>query len=937
MIATAKQQSCQLYIFKIHSSRLRKNKWNLSLSLDEARRNDEVVSLASSQVLRWIAEINGVSDADDRARQIKEEIKRVKSDKNNIKNRNIVKKLYKELDNLQFQKDYMCLMIDRTKDYHRACEGFSINGVRYHRLLGTNGGIKNSTIVFVSDMVVDELRKRITNGRDLSVPLVTAKLEAYQALACSASIPVSFPKGFAVVNDCETRFYSDYIYLTDEGDGEPVMELRRNQEIVMDASDGFGLMLPSLAERWSGELGLDYMMSGCNTRFSFEKGCAFTFDYLDFAEKIAGGNYIIKDAWGNDVDLRETELILTTSMCKLWDSYESCAAYLENSIKNHYTFGITKTCPKELESERHTNYQFIQPLPLTDEDIEELIAPTMNEFKEVLGGDWRKAVLFLKGCGLSDRSVSRIDNDYIKAMMIDQRIADDPFVQSSIYQMIKNRIDEAKVGVLKVHGNYSICSGDPYSLCQSMFGLEVTGLLKPDEIYNRYWLDAGAEKLACFRAPMTCANNIRLVYPSKSEEVKYWYRYMNTCTVLNSWDLITAALNGCDYDGDIVMLTDNRVIVEKMLMLPALMCAQRKAEKRISSEQDFIQSNIDSFGNEIGQTTNWATSMYEVRSHFKPGSKEYETLSYRICSGQLYQQNAIDKAKGIICKPMPRTWHDRYSILQSDIDDKDFYLSIVVDRKPYFMRYVYPSLNREYREYVKTATQNSVREFGLTLGELFQIPAGKLTERQAEFIKFYNMMMPVGTGNCVMNKICRRFEEEFDGFVGKYSSDSNFNYEFMKSGAEYTRRQYNAMSKLYDDYNKDVQDLVLFAKRDRVDKYDMSQKMKVLNDEYNNRRDEICTDSKVICDLILDICYKHSSSKKLAWSLCGRDIIDNLLAKNNRIIRYPTRCDDGEVEYCGERFTIAETYLEDNTYDYFEGTRMGGGSNQAEAGWEETV
>lgn len=88
------------------------------------------------------------------------------------------------------------------------------------------------------------------------------------------------------------------------------------------------------------------------------------------------------------------------------------------------------------------------------------------------------------------------------------------------------------------------------------------------------------------------------------------------------------------------MLTDNRVLVERHEPCPALMCAQRKAEKRVSTEEDFIQSNIDSFGNEIGQTTNWATSMFEVRSRFEPGSKEYEVLSYRIKCSQLYQQNS---------------------------------------------------------------------------------------------------------------------------------------------------------------------------------------------------------------------------------------------------------------------------------------------------------
>jgi len=93
------------------------------------------------------------------------------------------------------------------------------------------------------------------------------------------------------------------------------------------------------------------------------------------------------------------------------------------------------------------------------------------------------------------------------------------------------------------------------------------------------------------------------------------------------------------YDGDLVMLTDNQVIVRKLRENPALMCAQRKAEKRISTEEDFIESNIASFGNEIGSTTNHITGAFEVRSKFAKGSKEYDVLTYRIQCGQLYQQN----------------------------------------------------------------------------------------------------------------------------------------------------------------------------------------------------------------------------------------------------------------------------------------------------------
>ena len=613
---------------------MRKARWNLELPLAEARRNDEVISLADSQVLRWLDELNGIEDADLQARAIKAEIRRIKKEPNSVANKRKIRQLYSRLDEIQYKPDYMCLIIDKEKDYHRACKGFAINGLRYKRLLGTNGGVKNSTIVFVSERHIDEIRRRIDNGRDMSKEMVPAKLEAYKALACSASIPVSYPNGILVVNDCEVEFLDDIVYLNDEAPGEPVMENRYQVPVQVNDSDGYGLMLPCLAERWSRELGLDYLVSGVNTRASFEKGMIFTFDFLDFAENVAG-NFIVRDAWGNEVDVRNVELVLTTSMLKLWDSYKSIDDYLENCVQNKYTFGVTKACPKELESERTLNYQFIQSYDLDDDQIEELIKPTMDEIHDILHGDRVKTILYLKGLGLNESNIHKLEDDFAKALMIDGRMIDDPYVQSSIYSMIKKRIDDAKVGVLKVHGNYSIICGDPYALCQSMFGMPVTGLLKAGEIYNKYWLDCGAEKLACFRAPMTTKENIVPMISHCSDEASYWYQYMTTCTLMNCWDTSTHALNGCDKDGDLLMITDNRVLVDNLDRLPAIMCIQRKAQKKIVTEEDAIAANIASFGDDIGKTTNWITSMFEVRSHYEKGSKEYEVLNYRIRCGQL--------------------------------------------------------------------------------------------------------------------------------------------------------------------------------------------------------------------------------------------------------------------------------------------------------------
>lgn len=870
-----------------------------------------MISIADSQILRWIDEINGLNNADEKAREVKSEIKQIKKEQNSPANKRKIRSLYAELDEIQYKPDYLCLIIDKEKDYYRACRGFSINGIRYKRLLGTNGGIKNSTIVFVSERVVDELKRRIENGRDPTKPLVTAKLEAYKALTCSASVPVSMPKGVLVVNDAETKFLSDIVYLTDECDGEPVMEDRKDQEIVLDASDGFGLMCPEIAKRWSEELGLDYVMSAGNTRFSFEKGVLFAFDFVDFADKVGNGKYIVKDAWGDDVDIRNVEVIFTTSMVKLWDSYKSCSDYIEKSVDNGYTIGIAKTSPKYLENERNLNYQFIQSYHLSDDDIDELISPTMEEIRDVLGGDWKKTILFLKGTGLTDDNIGGQEDDVAKAIMIDHRMIDDPYIQNVVYRLIRNRINEAKVGVIKVHGNYSIVSGDPYALCQSIFGMEVTGLLKAGEIYNRYWSEYGADKLACFRAPMTAHANIRMVHPVNTEDANYWYQHIKTCTIFNAWDTATAALNGCDFDGDIVMLTDNNILVNKLVVQPALMCAQRRAAKCIQTEDDFIRSNIDSFGNEIGQTTNYITSMYEVRARFEPGTKEYDTLSYRIKCGQLFQQNSIDKAKGIVCKPMPKYWHDRHAANRiEDEQDREFCRSIVADKKPYFMRYIYPQLMKQYNTYIKNTNRNAMREFQMTIPEMISAQPDTLTDRQTEFLKYYKSRMPVGTAPCVMNRICMRFEEEFDGYIGKHNSKASFDYSIMKCGAEYTSSQFRDVKRLYDEYMSRVRNYMMFSEYERLDECDSFSNLSSMQDEFEKKCFIVCQNRSTLCDILLDICYTRSSSKKFAWSICGSDIINNLLLNNGGYISFPTADKNGDIMYCGERFKVAQKKIE---------------------------
>lgn len=905
-----KQQSSQKFIYKIHSTRLRKSRWNLTLDISTAMKGGEIISLADSTALRFIDELNGLEDCESKVKILREKIKVAQKEKNKTE----LRKLYIELNTIQFKPDYMCLIIDDISDYWKAYKnGFKINGIKYERLLGTTGGVKGETIVFTSKRLKEQLRYRIDNGRNKDVPMIPAKFGAYEALSCSSSVVVSHPNKILVVKDLEHEITDDVIILDDSADGEPIMEERFNETIKKNASDGFGLMLPWRAARWALDLGIDYVPSGVNSRaYAFEKGMLVTFDYIELARYF--GTYKTYDAWGLEVDIRDYDVIMTTSMLKLWDSYSSYEDYMRNCLENNYKFCISKVCPDVLDNERDLNYQFIQSYRLTDEEIYELVKPTIEEINDVLGMDYRKTLLFLKGMGLSEKNIDIYETDFISALMIDKRMIDDPYVRSRIYFMIKKRINEAKTGVIKVNGNYQVACGDPYALCQHILGLNVTGLLKKDEFYSKYWVDKKVSEVVCFRAPMTCHNNIRKLKIVKKKCADYWYKWIKTMLIFNAWDTAADAMNGEDYDADQNFTTNNEILLKNTRKLKTIMCIQKKAPKVVFAEDDLVQANIDSFGDEIGMYTNGITEQFDIQSMYEIGTKEHSILEYRIMCGQLFQQNAIDKAKGIISKPRPSSWFDYKQNKIKDEDSKEvrkqkeLYKKIVADKKPYFMRYIYPSLMKSYNDYITNANQKCICEFKLTYEELINKP--NKTTQELQFLDYYEKRMPVSNFNCIVNKICKIFEKEFDGYLSNFKIDNDFDYSILKSSCDYQPNLVKKIENTYKIYCDKVQKYQQQSKKERLDKDVVSDGRRLMIKAFKDDIETICPDKAQLTNIVLDICYKTQKSKQFAWDICGDSIIDNLLAKNENIIWYPEESDTGDILFGGKRFILRNKKME---------------------------
>ncbi len=893
----------QRKIYKLHSAQLRAAKWNLTLPLDVAKKDypETIISLNDSQVLRWVDEINGIEDANGQIAEIKQLIKIERKKDTADKNKKArLTRLYEQRDNVQFVKDYLAVIMDRLSDYDRANKGFTVNGIRYRRFLGTNGGIKNSTIIYVNEQLYPILKERLDNGRNMEKELVPAKLEAYQALVCSGSTPIPEPNGIIVVNDCITHFKDNVITIADENDGEPELKHVDGYEVEHNNSDGCGLMLPAYSRRVNEFLTGDgeTVISGFNTRYAWTKGMIFTFDFVDFAEKVAG-TYEIIDAWGDKRDVRNAEVILTVSMLKLWDSYDSWEHYYENCQKNNYQFSTPKTTPPVLENVRTTNYQFLQSYEFTDEELTQLCKPTVEEISGALGADYRQSIVFMCGSGLTAEKAKFVDDDAMKALMIEPGMINDPYVRAQIFNNIKKKIELAKKGTIKVRGNYAIISGDLYALAQSMFNMEITGLLKTGEIYQKYWIDNGDSEVACFRAPMTCHNNIRRMRLNKSPEAAYWFRYITTASILNAWDTTCDALNGADFDGDMTMISNDPVLLAKTRNEPAIICVQRKAAKRIPTEQDLIESNKIAFNDEIGTITNHVTSMFEVQAGFPKESVQYKALEYRIMCGQLFQQNAVDRCKGIIAKPMPNYWYDGKEARERGGIDAD----IVAPNKPYFMRFVYPKQDTAYNTYNKNSNSNAYINFGKDIAALYRMP--HKTEAIAEFLYDYELGKPLGENPCTVNRICWLFEDAFNSYKPSANA-AKFDYRILSSGVGYTPHKFKAVQSIYKDYRIRQEQFNKERKVNRVEKDTADEKRQLLKDEFIDQCTVVCPDEDMLCDIVLDLCYKSEGAKGFAWDVCGHIFIKNLLQRNNNIMSVPVLDASGEFEFNGNRYTMVD-------------------------------
>lgn len=933
----SKQILNQRYVYKIKSDYLQRNKWNIKITnIEKAIKDRYIVGIGDSTGLRKIRDVIDSPYTEDYINNIKDKIKKMERQdysKMEDSEKKAFKKEYKQLkyeEKVAELESCICNVVFKSKKhFDRAVEkGFKINGEKYVLLLGTTGGIKNNTAMFIREDIHEDIWEIMQCGADDSLPMIPSKKMGYLALFFSGSTPVTDTKKVLVVKDIETHFKAPATYIKfNEEKNRPDVTFISDYDVEVNACDGCGMIDPKLAEQWAKDLQIDYVPTAFCTRKMWEKGILTTFDFKKYCKEVIKQE-IVKDVWGVEHNINDIDIILNESMLKLSKAYASIDSYNGYCEKYGVGFAVTKYSPKVLENQRALNYQYIQCLDLSDDDIEELLRKDINEVKDVLGLDYRKTILFGKGTELTDKNVWRNeynkDDAHIRALMIDKDAINDEYVKYRVRRAISKRIDLLKTGKIKVDANYQIAIGEPIIQLESMFGLEPKGLLNAGEFYIEYWRQKGETSVGVFRSPMSVKSNTRTVEVCNREEVIKWYGDLNNVIIFNAWDTCMSAFNGEDFDGDMNFTTSNEIIKRGICNLPAIFCEGKQASKKpFITKEDYAFAIVNSFGNAVGGVTNFGSSCYDKMALFEEGCTEYNEIYYRIQCTQYYQQECIDSAKnGEPPKPIPNYWHmynaeelkykvdeETGEVLDSEeeIKEKDILNAVLTEKKPYYFIYIYDTLKKEYNSFIKGVDNTCMELFNCRIKDLKAKEKEYLTEEEKSFLRSYEIKNPISSNPCIVNKMAWLVEREFNKQVTVKNKEFDwFIYQNPNCLEIGSKSEMTAIKKAYDEYKIDIKNSASVEYDKEKGDSEATRKKNEIEDTLLN----IIPNKQVLLNSLLELGYKKSKiSKTFIWNVVGDQIIENMINNKEGKIVYPTKDENGEINYGGNRFTMVEKVI----------------------------
>ena len=573
-------------------------------------------------------------------------------------------------------------------------DGFILNGNKYVRYKRTASAAKSGTCLFIKERLFKLMyswsKAGLNEKKDPCLDKLTS-YEAYLALSLSSIIGTFElnPYNILFVKDFKRFLKDEEVIKVNYDKNEGLVAVRGKSDVENNIFDGEGLLDVSIFN----ECGYDksHLKGMMLLRNRFFKCCAFNTNLQEWFKHNNIASIDQLNGFTYATDIKDIVLVVSESCLKYVKLAKGgftkenvkrwCDAISNNRVS---TFGVVKT-DKETRffdgDMVETTYQLLNTLSLKNKnDPRPLISPYFEYISKIrdIKNTPEYIKLFLQG----EANIPDFEESYDEDSEDDNEDSGNDELNYSSYSF-KNKIcydmldlcsNFLKTDVFKNHlfnnitdsfylklydgrilveGTYATLVGNPLEFLQYIIKkndrslLEENGVvssLGKDEIYCSFFKE---ENVVGSRAPHMCMSNLLYAHNKKPKDLDKWFNFTRNIVVVDSINNnIQQRLNGCDFDSDSMLLTNNKTIVDatkknyQKFLVPCTGFEQRS--KKLDSNKTLIENIIELdnkiASNKVGMIVNLAQ---KLNSHYWNNTDKFDNPNKGFNDKELYDKIAI--------------------------------------------------------------------------------------------------------------------------------------------------------------------------------------------------------------------------------------------------------------------------------------------------------
>ena len=533
--------------------------------------------------------------------------------------------------------------------------GFHIEGIHYVRYKRSAGSSREGKCLFIDERLYKAMAKWSECGLKPKTDLVS--WESYKALSLSSikgtvKIPL---EGILFVPDYKSTF-TDEVISVEVQDGT-LTSAHKQTEITNDIWDGESLLNESV---FQGNYADKHMLL---LRNKFFKSCAFRTNLQKwFQDK----NITLKELKSRGfvtfaTDINKIVMVTTPNSLKY---LKFAGGFTERNIRNwmeniNDTFGVVKwdKSTRFFHGQMvQSSYQLLNTLGLTETQAAELLQPSIDYISLL-----RKDVDFMRyhftdafAREKDDEETVRPDGIADRADVIFTLMHKCPhFDETELYANFRNDVvkslkERLKRGHILLNGTNATLFGNGPELLKYIAGEEIISELHSGQTYCKRFADK--TKLLCARSPHITMGNLYSAENNMQGEIWNYFDLGENIVCVNAIEEnIQQRLNGCDYDSDTMLLTDDKLLVETaekykdLFKVPVCKIETVKKENQTLPELDHDTSN-----NKIGEIVNLSQKLNSLiwdKIHKGESEEKIKEIYGDVCKLAVLSGLEIDKAK----------------------------------------------------------------------------------------------------------------------------------------------------------------------------------------------------------------------------------------------------------------------------------------------------